>query len=87
MNLPELGITINQIFRYGYGGFLVFLATAVVSPDLTERVVRSLGGGGIFLTIVAFATGGIVYVFYRPFVNNLMIDGMHRGLHRRLEGF
>ena len=36
--------------------------------------------------LLTFVVGGIVYVFYRPIVNNLIIDGVHRGLHRRLEG-
>jgi hypothetical protein len=61
--LADLGVTIHEVFRYGYGGLLAFLVAAMISPGSTKTLVESLGT--VISVIVAFAIGGAIYAFHR----------------------
>ena len=81
MNLKDFGVSINEVIRYGYGGFLLFLLTAAVEPDFFDRVRGSLGD--VLTIISAFAIGSVIYIFYRPIIGEWILYWLCKRLHRK----
>lgn len=75
----DLGLTIHEILRYGYGGFLAFLVAAIISPAETKKVSEALGTAASIA--VALAAGVAFYMFGRTLLGWLM-EIIHDTLHR-----
>jgi|WetSurMetagenome_2_1015567.scaffolds.fasta_scaffold87325_2 hypothetical protein len=83
MNPKELGLTVNQIIRYGYGGLLLFLVSAIIDPCITSKITQSLGAPlSIF---IGYALGGVIYVFYRSFLGEHVIWPLTDLIHEYLD--
>src|SRR5262245_37016062 len=76
--LTQLGVTIHEVLRYGFGGFLAFLVAALIFPNGTKTVLESLGT--VVAVLVAIALGGAIYALHRPISEPLY--WAHEGIHR-----
>lgn len=83
MDFEKLGITINQIFRYAYGGILILFVSAIVNPNQTKIINDSLGS--TLSIFVAFGLGGLIHAFYKPFILEQFIAKIAWKLHKILE--
>ncbi len=75
-------LTLNQFFRYAYGGLLSFFIIGIIHPSFIKQIVESLGP--IITPLVALAVGSGVYVFYR-FTIGQWLDNLHLKLHPKEE--
>ncbi|MBU1319436.1 MAG: hypothetical protein KKH67_09615 [candidate division Zixibacteria bacterium] len=80
MNLKDIGITINQIIRYGYGGFLFFLLCAIVHPEASKSVRESLGD--VLCVVIGFSIGSAIYIANRPVLGDLVFWNLFEMIHR-----
>ena len=78
--LADLGLSIHELLRYGYGGLLVFLVGGLVDPQGTRTVVQTLTSP--LSIVVALALGCAIYAAYRP-IAELLFWGLE-GIHSRL---
>lgn len=69
--MKDLGLTVNQILRYGFGGILLFLLAAIIEPYKTWQLVDILGE--VFFPFIALAIGILIYVFYRPILGRWIL--------------
>ena len=77
--LKELGVTINEVFRYAYGGLLAYLVAERLAPNEIEDMVERLGTPLSVLT--AFGLGCVIYIGYRPVIGEALYwlqDWLHR---------
>ncbi len=84
----DLGLTIHELLRYGYGGFLAYLVAAIAWPERTNNVIDALGT--TISVITAFAIGGVLYIGYRPIVGeilNVIHELVHSLFNRKDFGF
>ena len=65
--LENLEVTIHQLLRYGYGGFLFYLVVAIIHPEITKQILLDTLGVPIS-TILAFMLGATIYTIHRPFI-------------------
>lgn len=79
IDFEKLGISLNEIIRYGYGGLLLFLVAAIVEPATTATVTTLLGS--IFAGVVAFGIGSAIYVFYRPILGEYVVYPTYEAIH------
>jgi hypothetical protein len=66
MNIKD--ITLHDLFRYGYGGFVLAIVAAWVNPCTTKQIVDSLGS--VVAPMAAFGMGAAVYVLFRAILGN-----------------
>jgi hypothetical protein len=84
-SLPGIGITIHEILRYAYAGFLpLFLFTLLRWEDIKDKVPAKDGVTGFVLLVVAFAlTGGtVVYSLHRVLLGDWFFEFLHDSIHR-----
>ncbi len=65
--LYDLEITIHQILRYGYSGFLSYFVVAIIYPEITKQILLDTLGFPIS-TILAFMLGATIYTIHRPLI-------------------
>jgi hypothetical protein len=79
--LADLGVTIHEVLRYGFGGLLAYAVAALSAPTETKAALETLGT--TISVILAFALGGAIYVANRYTVGELLNLG-HEWLHIKL---
>jgi hypothetical protein len=85
MNPKDLGFTVNQIIRYGYGGVLLMLVIGLISPSYLVTLYSAFGP---FLGALAIYTIGIfIYLFYRPILGQRLIWPTSEVIHGLLDYF
>ncbi len=78
--MDSFKLTLNQFFRYVYGGFLLCLIGAVIDADAVKQIIAALGPVLAPLAVIAVGTG--VYVFYRLTIGE-KIDHIHLQWHSK----
>jgi hypothetical protein len=68
--LADLGVTIHEVLRYGFGGLLVYAVAALCAPKETKTALETLGT--IISVILAFALGAAIYAASRYTVGELL---------------
>lgn len=76
--VTDIRLTIHDILRYAYGGFLAYLVAAIVWPVGTKNVIEILGTTISVLT--AYALGGAIYIGYRPIIGEIF-NHLHEWVH------
>jgi uncharacterized membrane protein YqjE len=79
--LKALGLSIHEVFRYGYGGLLAYLVAVLVNPVDTKMVLTTLGT--TISILLAFALGGVIYVGHRQIIGELLYL-LHEWFHIKL---
>jgi hypothetical protein len=82
MTTSDLGLTIRELLRYGYGGALALLMAVIIIPDETESMVDALGA--TLSALVALAVGASIYALYRPIIGQVFFYGLAENIHRKL---
>jgi hypothetical protein len=85
MSPDKLGFTLREFLRYGYAGLLLVLVAALLVPDITSKVMQTLGN--VLSPLVVFALGAVIYSLHRALVNDYIIEPLVYWIHRPLEYF
>src|SRR5574340_865811 len=56
-------LSLNQIMRYGYGGFLLVGILAVLEPERVEPAIKA--AGIVVAPMIIFALGTAIFVIHR----------------------
>jgi hypothetical protein len=83
MSFKELGITINHLLRYGYGGILCFVTGFLITPDAVMKFKDE--AGDIFSLAVVFTVGAVLYAFFRPVIGEWWLFNWADRCHRKRE--
>jgi phosphoglycerol transferase MdoB-like AlkP superfamily enzyme len=80
--LSDLGLTIHEVLRYGFGGLLLYAVAALCAPTETKTVLEALGT--TISVILAFTLGAAIYAAYRPILGEFLLYRAHEWLHIKL---
>ena len=83
MDWKQFGLTLNHVFRYGFGGLLLFGIAAVLWPDYTQTRIAALGE--VLAPLVAFSLGGAIYTLYRLLLGDWLIYWLVVSVHALLD--
>jgi hypothetical protein len=76
----KLDVTVNQLLRYGFGGFLLALVSWYVDPYSTEMLIRRLGM--VLTPLSALAAGATIYMFYRTLLGETIVYRAYERIHK-----
>ncbi len=76
---PKSRLTMGQVMRYGYSGFLFALLSACVETARVKQVVDALGT--LLATVSCVAIGVSLYVFYREVLAEYILYPMRHIIH------
>ena len=77
--LKRFGVSINEVLRYGYAGFLCLVIGGLVADDQTHNLVESLGT--VLTAIAAVAVGAALYAASRNSFG-FLIEFIQEHIHR-----
>lgn len=83
MSMKELRESLNEVFRYGYGGLFAFLVAAIIAPNETKTTIKALGS--VLPGLIAFAMGSAIYVFYRNLLGDFIVLPLVHYIHKTID--
>jgi hypothetical protein len=85
MNWKDLGININHLLRYGYGGFVILSTFTLIYPETTKTLMNSVDGGvsPVLIIVIALMLGCLAYTIYRPMVLVPIVENIESKCHRK----
>ena len=75
----KLNLSLSQIIRYGYGGFLLIGILLIFQPDIIKKSIDS--AGAIVAPIAILSIGACIYIIYRYVIGELIIYPLTHLIH------
>jgi len=87
--MDRIGITLRELLRYGYGGFILYVFVKFSCPAKTSEVMNFLNPnpvltGVIGILVVGILVGAAFYAIHRGCVNDLFLERLEHWFHGRL---
>lgn len=88
--MEKIGITIRELLRYGYGGFMLYAFSTLACPVEVSGILKVLDLGPVVTNPVLAALGGILvgagfYAVHRALLNDPILDPLEYWIHRGIE--
>lgn len=88
--MEKIGITIRELLRYGYGGFILYAFSTLACPVEVSGILKALDLGGAITNPVLAPLGAILvgagfYAVHRALLNDVILEPVEYWIHRAMQ--